>query len=128
MRGIFKFGFCMHVVCGWTIKETSKHDKRVQFASNHTQNTHKIRYITKQHHKGTVSKMVTKKKREELILKLLHEHNQLTLNQIHQELPQNTKKQLYNALKSLFEKGQITTRIQKIDDKPATTYQLTDKS
>jgi len=71
--------------------------------------------------------MVSKKQREELILQLLHEHSQLTLNQIHQKLPQNTKKQLYNALKTLFEKEQITTKTQKINDKPTTTYQLTNK-
>ncbi|MFQ6065594.1 MAG: hypothetical protein ACE5L6_08985 [Candidatus Bathyarchaeia archaeon] len=70
--------------------------------------------------------MVSKKRREELILQLLKEHSQLTLNQIHQKLPQNTKKQLYNALKSLFEKGQITAQVRKISDKPTTTYQLAD--
>ena len=70
--------------------------------------------------------MVSKKKREQLIVQLLQEHNQLTLNQIHQKLPQNTKKQLYNALKSLFEKDQIRAKTQRIDDRPTTTYQLSE--
>jgi predicted Zn-ribbon and HTH transcriptional regulator len=71
--------------------------------------------------------MVSKKKREKLILQLLQQHSQLTLNQIHQKLPQNTKKQIYNALKSLFQKDQITTKTQRINEKPTTTYQLTNK-
>jgi len=71
--------------------------------------------------------MVSKKKREELILQLLQQHSQLTLNQIHEKLPQHTKKQLYNALKSLFEKEQITTKIEKINNKPTTLYQLANK-
>jgi predicted Zn-ribbon and HTH transcriptional regulator len=70
--------------------------------------------------------MVSKKKREKLILQLLQEHNQLTLNQIHKRLPQNTKKQLYNALKSLFGKDQITTKTQRINEKLTTTYRLTE--
>ena len=69
--------------------------------------------------------MVSKKKREILIVQLLQEHEKLSLNQIHQELPENTKKQIYNALKSLFEKDQITTKVQRIDDEPTTMYQLT---
>lgn len=69
--------------------------------------------------------MVSKKKREELILQLLREHSELTLNQIHKNLPENTKKQIYNALKSLFGKNEITTKMQRINGKPATTYQLT---
>ena len=125
---MFSVGFHTHAMCGWAVKVTGKHDKGSPVHYNHTQDTRKTTYISKQHHKGTVSKMVTKRKREELILRLLHVHNQLTLNQIHQELPQNTKKQLYNALKSLFEKDQVTARIQKIDDRPTTTYQLTNKS
>jgi DNA-binding HxlR family transcriptional regulator len=71
--------------------------------------------------------MVSKKKREELIHQLLQQHSQLSLNQIHQKLPGNTKKQLYNALKSLFQKDKITAKIKKINDKPTTTYQLTNK-
>ena len=69
--------------------------------------------------------MVSKKKREKLIVQLLQEHEKLSLNQILQELPENTKKQIYNALKSLFEKDQITTRVQRINDEPTTMYQLT---
>lgn len=69
--------------------------------------------------------MVSKKKREKLIVQLLREHEKLSLNQIHQELPENTKKQIYNALKSLFEKDQITTKVQRINDEPTTMYQLT---
>ena len=69
--------------------------------------------------------MVSKKKREILIVQLLQEHEKLSLNQIHQELPENTKKQIYNALKSLFEKDQITTKVQRINDEPTTMYQLT---
>jgi len=72
-----------------------------------------------------VPKMVSKKKREKLILQLLQEHGKLSLNQIHKELPENTKKQVYNALKSLFEKDQITTKVQRINDEPTTIYQLT---
>ena len=69
--------------------------------------------------------MVSKKKREKLIVQLLQEHEKLSLNQIHQELPENTKKQIYNALKSLFEKDQITTKVQRINDERTTMYQLT---
>ncbi len=69
--------------------------------------------------------MVSKKKREKLIVQLLQEHEKLSLNQIQQELPENTKKQIYNALKSLFEKDQITTKVQRINDEPTTMYQLT---
>ena len=69
--------------------------------------------------------MVSKKKREKLIVQLLQEHEKLSLNQIHQELPENTKKQIYNALKALFEKDQITTKVQRLDDEPTTMYQLT---
>jgi len=69
--------------------------------------------------------MVSKKKREKLIVQLLQEHEKLSLNQIHQELPENTKKQIYNALKSLFEKDQITTKVQRINDEQTTMYQLT---
>jgi len=69
--------------------------------------------------------MVSKKKREKLIVQLLQEHEKLSLNQIHQELPENTKKQIYNALKSLFEKDQITTKVQRTNDETTTMYQLT---
>ena len=69
--------------------------------------------------------MVSKKKREILIVQLLQEHEKLSLNQIHQELPENTKKQIYNALKSLFEKDQITTKVQRTNDETTTMYQLT---
>ncbi len=69
--------------------------------------------------------MVSKKKREKLIFQLLQEHEKLTLDQIHEKLPENTKKQIYNALKSLFEKDQITTKVHRINDKPTTMYQLT---
>ncbi len=69
--------------------------------------------------------MVSKKKREKLILQLLHKNEGLTLKQIHAKLPDNTKKQIYNALKSLFKKGQVNTEIQRIEDKPTTIYRLT---
>ena len=61
------------------------------------ESAYEITYITSKCHKSTGFKMVSKKKREQLILQLLQEHNHLTLNQIHQRLPKDTKKQIYNA-------------------------------